>query len=107
MMSDGMLLRIYLSESARYHDRPAYKYLVEYFKERGFPGCTVFRGMMGFGHEKQLRTVDVLRLSLDLPVVIDVVDTEERIMAVLPDIEKVVDYGLIMTQKVQMLRKKP
>ena len=107
MLTDGMLLRIYISESARYEDRPAYKYLTEYFMEKGFPGCTVFRGLMGFGHEKQLRTVDVFRLSLDLPVVIDVVDTEERIMAVLPDIEKAVEYGLIMTQKVQMLRKKP
>ena len=107
MLSDGMLLRIYISESASIEDRPAYKYLTEYFMDHGFPGCTVFRGMMGFGHEKKLKTVDVLRLSLDLPVVIDVVDTEERIMQVLPDIEKVVQYGLIMTEKVQMIRKMP
>jgi uncharacterized protein len=107
MLTDGMLLRIYISETARYNDRPAYKYLAEFFMEKGFPGCTVFRGMMGFGHEKQLKTVDVFRLSLDLPVIIDVVDTEERIMAVLPEIEGVVQYGLILTQKVQMLRKMP
>jgi len=107
MLSDGMLLRIYISESASIEDRPAYKYLTEYFMDHGFPGCTVFRGMMGFGHEKKLKTVDVLRLSLDLPVVIDVVDTEERIMQVLPDVEKVVEYGLIMTEKVQMIRKMP
>jgi hypothetical protein len=107
MLTDGMLLRIYISESASYGDRPAYKYLVDYFREKGFPGCTVFRGMMGFGHEKQLRTVDVFRLSLDLPIVIDVVDTEERIMQIIPDIEKAVEYGLIITQKVGMIRKKP
>ncbi len=107
MLTDGMLLRIYISESARYNDRPAYKYLVEYFMEKGFPGCTVFRGMMGFGHEKQLRTVDVLRLSLDLPVVIDVVDTEEHIMSIVPEVEKMVEYGLIMTEKVQLIRKSP
>jgi len=107
MLSDGMLLRIYISESARYEDRPAYKYLTEFFMEKGFPGCTVFRGMMGFGHEKQIRTVDVFRLSLDLPVVIDVVDTEERINAVLPEVEKMVEFGLIITEKVNMIRKKP
>jgi uncharacterized protein len=107
MLSDGMLLRIYIAESASYEGRPAYKYLVDYFREKGFPGCTVFRGMMGFGHEKQLRTVDVLRLSLDLPVVIDVVDTEERIMQVIPDVEKVVETGLVVTQKISMIRKKP
>lgn len=107
MLTDGMLLRIYISESASYGDRPAYKYLVEFFKAQGFPGCTVFRGMMGFGHEKQLRTVDVFRLSLDLPVVIDIVDTEERIMGVLPEVEKVVEFGLITTEKVSMIRKKP
>lgn len=107
MFTDGMLLRIYISESAKYNDRPAYKHLVEYFMDRGFHGCTVFRGMMGFGHEKQLKTVDVFRLSLDLPVVIDVVDTEERVREVLPEVEKVVEYGLIVTEKVNMLRKKP
>jgi PII-like signaling protein len=107
MFSDGMLLRIYISESARIQDRPAYKYLTEYFMDHGFPGCTVFRGMMGYGHEKKLRTVDVFRLSLDLPVVIDVVDTEERIMSVVPEIEKMVEYGLIITEKVQLIRKSP
>ena len=107
MLSDGMLLRIYISESASIEDRPAYKFLAEYFMDHGFPGCTVFRGMMGFGHEKKLKTVDVFRLSLDLPVVIDVVDTEERIMSVVPEIERMVEYGLIVTEKVQMIRKKP
>lgn len=105
MTSDGMLLRIYIAESAVIGDRPAYKHMTDFFLERGFPGCTVFRGLMGFGHEKHLRTVDVFRLSLDLPVVIDVVDTEERIMSVLPEVEKMVEYGLITTQKVQMIRK--
>lgn len=105
MLNDGMLLRIYISESAVFNGRPAYKHLVDLFMEKGFPGCTVFRGMVGFGHEKQLKTVDVLRLSLDLPVVIDVVDTEEHVMSVLPEVEKVVEYGLITTEKVGMIRK--
>ncbi|MCD1296233.1 hypothetical protein CUJ83_14620 [Methanocella sp. CWC-04] len=107
MFTEGMLLRIYISETAKINDRPAHKFLVEFFKDRGFPGCTVFRGMMGFGHEKEIRTVDVFRLSLDLPVVIDVVDTEERINEVLPDVEKMIHCGLVITQKVNMMRKYP
>jgi len=101
---DGLLLKIYIAESAKIDGRPAYKYLVDYFKEKGFHGCTVLRGMAGFGHESVIHTVDVLRLSLDLPVTIEVVDAEERIMAVLPEIEKVVEHGQITVQNVRMIR---
>ncbi|MFZ1128899.1 DUF190 domain-containing protein [Methanoregula sp.] len=104
---DGILLKIYIAESAKIDGRPAYKYLVDYFKEKGFPGCTVLRGMAGFGHENVIHTVDVLRLSLDLPVTIEVVDTEERIMAVLPEIEKFVEHGQVTLQDVRMIRKSP
>jgi hypothetical protein len=104
MLMDGLLLKIYIAESAKIDGRPAYKYLVDYFKEKGFHGCTVLRGMAGFGHESVIHTVDVLRLSLDLPVTIEVVDAEERIMAVLPEIEKVVEHGQITVQNVRMIR---
>ncbi|MGA2698739.1 MAG: DUF190 domain-containing protein [Methanoregula sp.] len=104
---DGVLLKIYIAESAKIGDRPAYKYLVDYFKEKGFPGCTVFRGMAGFGHESVIHTVDVIRLSLNLPVTIEVVDEEEKIMAVLPDIEKFVTHGQVTLQNVRMIRKTP
>ena len=87
--------------------RRAYRYLVDYFKEKGFPGWTVLRGMAGFGHENVIHTVDVLRLSLDLPVTIEVVDTEEKIMAVLPEIEKFVEHGQVTLQDVRMIRKSP
>ncbi|MDO8841505.1 DUF190 domain-containing protein [Methanocalculus sp.] len=106
MLDDGLLLRIYIAESAKIDDKTGYKALVEFFKGKGFPGCTVFRGMIGYGHEKKLRTVDVFNLSLDLPVVIDVVDTSERIMAVVPEVEKMVEHGLVTIQQVQMIRKK-
>ncbi len=102
---DGLLLKIYIAESAKINDRPAYKYLVDYFKEKGFPGCTVLRGMEGFGHESVIHTVDVVRLSLDLPVTIEVVDEEEKILAVLPEIEQFVEHGQVTLQKVQMIRK--
>jgi len=106
-MQDGMLLRIYMAESARIHSVPGYKYLTDFFLKRNFPGCTVTRGMTGFGHEKLIRTVDVLHLSLDLPVVIDVVDTRERIQEILPEVEAMVDHGLVTVQDVQMIRKIP
>jgi uncharacterized protein len=106
-MQDGMLLRIYMAESARIHAVPGYKYLTDYFLKNNFPGCTVMRGMTGFGHEKLIRTVDVLHLSLDLPVVIDVVDTRERILEILPEVEAMVEHGLVTVQDVQMIRKVP
>jgi len=65
------------------------------------------RGMTDFGHEKLIRTVDVLHLSLDLPVVIDVVDTRERIQKILPEVEAMVEHGLVTVQDVQMTRKVP
>lgn len=105
MLTEGMLLRIYIAESARIKGKSAYKFMVDYFIAKGFPGCTVFRGMIGYGHEHKIRTVDVFNLSLDLPVVIDVVDAEEKIMAVVPEVEAMVEHGLVTIQKVQMSRK--
>ncbi|WP_232385631.1 DUF190 domain-containing protein [Methanoregula boonei] len=104
---DGILLKIYIAESTTIEGRPAYKYLVDYFKAKGFHGCTVLRGMAGFGHENVIHTVDVLRLSLDLPVTLEVVDTQEKIMAILPDIERFVEHGQVTLQNVRMIRKTP
>ena len=107
MLTDGMLLRVYISESAKIEKQPAYKYLVEWYKERGFPGCTVFRGMIGFGHEKIIHTVNVLNFSFDLPLVIDIVDTKERVLSIVEEVESMVDCGLVIVQDVKMARKKP
>ncbi|MFH0967010.1 MAG: DUF190 domain-containing protein [Methanobacteriota archaeon] len=106
MVVEGMLLRVYIAESARIGKKPAYKYLVEMFRERGFPGCTVFRGMVGYGHEHTIHTVDVLNFSLDLPLVIDVVDTKERILEIIDEVEDLVEHGLVITHDVRMGRKK-
>lgn len=105
MLSEGMLLRVYIAESARIAKKPAYKYLVEMFMEQGFPGCTVFRGMVGYGHEHTIHTVDVLNFSMDLPVVIDVVDTKERILGIVDEVESLVKHGLVIIQDVKMGRK--
>ncbi|ABD40849.1 protein of unknown function DUF190 [Methanospirillum hungatei JF-1] len=105
MLSDGMLLRIYIAESAKIGKKPAYRHLVEMFQKRGFPGCTVFRGMVGYGHEQVIHTVDVLNFSMDLPVVIDVVDTKERVMSIVDEVEELVEHGLVITHDVKMGRK--
>ncbi|MFA5332719.1 MAG: DUF190 domain-containing protein [Methanoregula sp.] len=100
-------MRIYIAESAMIDDKPASRFLPQFFMKRGLTGCTVYRGMGGFGHENKLRTVDVFQFSLDLPVIVDVIDTKEKIMDVLPEVEKMVDDGLITLMDVQMLRKVP
>lgn len=105
MFSEGMLLRVYISESAVIEDQPAYRYLVWFFKKNGFPGCTVYRCLTGFGHEKELRTFDVIRLSLDVPVVVDVVDTRERVIAIRDEVERLVEHGLVIMHPVDMSRK--
>jgi uncharacterized protein len=107
MMQDGMLMRIYIAESTKVNDKPAMRYLPEFFLSRGLTGCTVYRGMSGFGHENKLRTVDVLQFSLDLPIIIDVIDTKEKIEAVLPEVEAMIGDGLVMVQDVRMCRKVP
>jgi len=106
-MQDGLLMRIYIAESAKINEKPASRFLPEYFMKCGLTGCTVYRGMSGFGHENKLRTVDVFQFSLDLPVIIDVIDTKEKILAVLPEVEKMIDDGLVTVQDVQMIRKTP
>jgi hypothetical protein len=106
-LQDGKLLRIYIAESTKVNGRPAVRALPEFFLSKGLTGCTVYRGMSGFGHENRLRTVDVLNFSLDLPVIIDVIDTPEKIDAVLPEVEAMIDDGLVMVHDVRMCRKVP
>jgi uncharacterized protein len=107
MLQDGLLMRIYIAESTKIHDKPGSRFLVDYFMKNGLTGCTVYRGMSGFGHENKVRTVDVFQFSLDLPVIVDVIDTKEKIMAILPEVEKMIDDGLVVIHEVRMIRKTP
>ena len=107
MLQDGVLLRIYIAESMTIRETPGYRFLVQYFLNHGMFGCTVYRGMGGFGHKNEIRTVDVLQFSFDLPVIIDVVDSRDKIMAVLPEVETLIEDGMITLQDVQMIRKVP
>lgn len=96
---NGQLLRIFIGESDKYEGRPLYEWLVVKAKERGLAGATVLRGLMGFGANSRIHTSKILRLSLDLPIVVEIVDTPENIKAFLASIENVVTEGLVTLEK--------
>ena len=94
------LLRIFLGESDRYEGKPAYHAIVEYLRGKKIAGATVFRGFEGYGVHSILHTSSILRLSEDLPIIMDVVDTEEHINEVLPEIQKMARNKLITIQDI-------
>lgn len=96
-------LRIYLGESDRWHGRPLFQALVEYLRKEGIAGATVFRAIEGYGAHSQIHTARVLRLSEDLPLVIDVIDRADRIDAVLPEIDRMLGDGLIVSMDVNVI----
>ena len=99
----GLLARIYIGESDQWHGRPLYQAIVERLRERGLAGATVLRGIEGFGAKAHLHTTRILRLSEDLPVLIEIVDQEDRLRAVLPEIDEMVGDGLITLERVEVL----
>jgi len=102
MVGRGKLLKIYLGENERYHGKPLYQHLVRWLKERGVAGATVCRGIEGYGQDKILHTARLLELSADLPVILEVVDTPEKIGALVPEIVKLVPKGLVFTADVEI-----
>ncbi|MDM7916855.1 MAG: DUF190 domain-containing protein [Candidatus Eisenbacteria bacterium] len=101
---DATLLRIFLGESDRHEGKPLYEAIVLKARELHLAGATVLRGLMGFGRSSRLHTAKVLRLSEDLPIVVEIADTEERIQALLPWLEQVVTGGLITIERARVLR---
>jgi len=101
---DAMLLRIFLGENDRWQGRPLYEALVLKAREMHLGGATVLRGPMGFGHSSRLHTAKILRLSEDLPFVVEIVDSDDRIRAFLPVLEGMMGSGLVTLEKVQVLR---
>lgn len=101
---DAVLLRIFLGEDDRHDGQPLYEAIVLKAREMGLAGATVLRGPMGFGHSSHLHTTKILRLSQDLPIVIEIVDTRERIDAFLPVLDGMMDSGLVTLEKVQVLQ---
>jgi PII-like signaling protein len=104
MLGERVLLRIFIGESDRHGHIPLYEALVELFRKEGFAGATVLRGVAGFGAHSMYHTDRLLRLSSDLPMVIEVVDNRERFEAVIPKVEEMMDGGLITLQDVTVWR---
>ena len=100
----GKLLRIFVGESDRWHQQPLYEAIVLKARELGMAGATVLRGPMGFGANSRLHTAKILRLSMDLPMVIEIVDTDEKIKQLLPHLEEMVLEGLVTLEDVQVLK---
>lgn len=100
---EAVLLRIFIGEKDRWHGRPLYEAIVQKARELHLAGATVLRGPMGFGAKSRLHTVKILRLSEDLPIVIEIVDTQEKIDAFLPAIEEMVTDGLVTLEKVRVI----
>ena len=100
---EGQLLRVYIGESDHWHGKPLYEAIVLKAREMGMAGTTVLRGVMGFGADSRLHTAKVLRLSEDLPIVIEIADRSEKIEAFLPEIDGMVTEGMITLEKVHIL----
>ncbi len=99
-----VLMRIFVGEADRYEHQPLYRALVEMLRRHKIAGATVLRGTLGFGAESHMHTAQLLRLSQDLPVVIEVVDSQEHIDSIMPEIDKMVGDGLITLEKVHVVR---
>ena len=104
---ESVLLRIFISELDRYHGHPLYEALVLKAREVGLAGATVLRGPLGYGHSSHLHTAKILRLSDDLPLVIEIVETQQKIDAFLPVLDEMMESGLVTIEKARVLRYGP
>lgn len=100
---DAQLLRVYLKESDRFEGRPLYEVITLKAKEVHLMGATVLRGPMGYGHSAHLHTAKILRLSMDLPLVIEIVETEERLLEFVATIRPMLQGGIVTLEKVRVL----
>jgi len=100
---DAVLLRIFIGESDRWHHQALYEAIVLKARELHMAGATVLRGPMGFGKSSRLHTAKILQLSMDLPLVIEIVDAEEKIAELLPLLDEMLQGGLVTTEKVRVI----
>ncbi len=100
---EAVLLRIFIGESDRWEHKPLYEAIVLKARELHLAGATVLRGPMGFGKSSRLHTAKILRLSMDLPLVIEIVDSEEKVQAFLPVLDEMIAGGLVTMEKVKVL----
>jgi len=100
---DGYLLRIFVGESDKHGHHPLYESIVLKARERGLVGATVTRGIMGFGKNSILHTAKILRLSEDLPMIVEIVDSLEKIEAFLPQLDQMVSDGLVTLERIRVI----
>jgi PII-like signaling protein len=101
------LMRIFIGENDRHEGKPLYQALLELFRARGLAGATVLRGISGFGASARVHTEKVLRLSLDLPIIVELVETEEAIESVLPDLDRMIGGGLVTLERARVIMYRP
>jgi len=104
LVGENLLLRIYIAEGDRYEHRPLYEALVDMLRKEGFAGATVLRGVSGFGAHSVYHSQKLLDLSADLPMIIEAVESEEKINAVMPRIDTMMSGGMITMEKVKVIR---
>jgi uncharacterized protein len=97
------LMRIHIGESDKWHGRPLYEILVEFFRKEGLSGATVLRGVGGYGSTSRIHSDKILRLSQDLPIVVEVVEDTERIERILPSLDEMIGGGLVTLEKVRVI----
>ena len=101
------LMRIFIGEGDKHQGKPLYEALLELFRERGIAGATVVRAIAGFGTSSQVHTEKVLRLSLDLPIIVEVVETADAIEEILPELDEMIGGGLITLERAQVVMYRP
>ena len=101
------LMRIFIGEGDKHQGKPLYEALLHLFRERGIAGATVVRAIAGFGSSSKVHTEKVLRLSVDLPIIVEVVETAEAIESVLPDLDEMIGGGLITLERAQVVMYRP
>jgi uncharacterized protein len=107
LAGERTLMRIHIGERDKCDGKPLYEAIVHLLRRRGLAGATVFRGIMGFGASAGIHTEKVLRLSLDLPIVVECVETEEKIQAVLPELDRMIGGGLITLERARVIVYRP
>jgi len=104
---EQVLMRIFLGESDRWEGRPLHLALLELLRSRGLAGATILRAVAGFGARSVIHTASIVRLSEDLPIVVEVVDSQEHLDAVIPDIDRMMAGGLVTMERVRVIRYAP
>ncbi len=103
LKGERVQMRIHIGERDKYDGKPLYHAIVELLRARGYAGATVLRGIMGFGATSELHTDRFLELSTDLPIIVECIETQERIDAVLPELDKMIGGGLITLERAQVV----